>query len=153
MEVVLSYLPHFSAVCAGVSSLSIESLTEAQLSAHLDKSALLHCLFDADTGRTSPSSAVTSHIRRLGGDVFSLAVRQHGFPYKWVQRVCGVDTAAQGGGEGGEGGESGVAPREEVSADSIGAVVAALKERLTAQVYLLKQLIALGMVYIHACTC
>ena len=38
------YLPHFSVVCASVSSVHVDSIPDDQLSAHLDKTCLLHCL-------------------------------------------------------------------------------------------------------------
>ena len=141
--VTLSYLPSFSAVCASVSSLTLEDAPENQLASFLEKGALLHCLFEGDTGRTSPNSVVSLHIRKHGGDLFSAAVRQHGFPYKWVQRICGVDLQSENPDS------ADLQPQVDVSAESVEAVVAALCRRFTCQVYLTRQIVALG----ESCGC
>ena len=141
--VTLSYLPYFSAVCASVSSLTLEDAPENQLASFLEKGALLHCLFEGDTGRTSPNSVVSLHIRKHGGDLFSAAVRQHGFPYKWVQRICGVDLQSENPDS------ADLQPQVDVSAESVEAVVAALCRRFTCQVYLTRQIVALG----ESCVC
>ena len=101
-ELVLSYLPNFSAVCVSVVTATTVDSTHSG-SANIDKSTLLSCLFEGDTGRVSPNTVVSYNIRRHGGDVFSAAVRQYGFPYKWVQSLCGISvlSAGVGGGEGG----------------------------------------------------
>lgn len=138
VKITLSYLPSFTAVCASVTSITVEGISENQLSSFLEKSAFLHCLFEGDTGRTSPHSVVSFHIRKQGGDVFSSAVRQYGFPYKWVQRVCGVSFPA-------ENPEcTAIQPQADVSRECIVGVVRALKTRFTAQVFLTKQILSLG---------
>ena len=48
----------------------------------VDKSVFLHNLFEGDSGKTSPNSAVSVQIRKYGGTNFSAAVRQYGFPFK-----------------------------------------------------------------------
>ena len=136
--VTLSYLPYFSAMCASVTSLTLEGVPDNQLASFLEKGALLHCLFEGDTGRTSPNSVVSLHIRKHGGDLFSAAVRQHGFPYKWVQRICGVDLQSENPDS------ADFQPRVDVSAESVEAVVSALGRRFTCQVYLTRQIVALG---------
>jgi len=136
--VSLSFLPYFSAVCASTSSITLEDIPESQHGSFLEKSALLHCLFEGDTGRTSPNSVVSFHIRKHGGDLFSAAVRQHGFPYKWVQRMCGVDLNPEGPDS------TALQPLVEVSAKSLEAVVGALKGRFICQVHLTRQIVAMG---------
>ena len=70
--------------------------------------------------------------------MFSAAVRQYGFPYKWVQSLCGISVL----GEGGEGGS--VQPTAETSVESMEGVMAALKKRFRAQVNLAQQVVRLG---------
>ena len=137
-KIALSYLPHFNAVCAQVTTVSLEGTTESQHSSFIDNSALLHCLFEGDTGRTSPNSVVSFHIRKQGGDVFSSVVRQNGFPYKWLQKACGVSMLAESPNV------TSVQPQVEISAEYVGTVVRALKERFVVQVNLTRQLLALG---------
>jgi len=144
--VSLSFLPYFSAVCASTSSITLEDIPESQHGSFLEKSALLHCLFEGDTGRTSPNSVVSFHIRKHGGDLFSAAVRQHGFPYKWVQRMCGVDLNPEGPDS------TALQPLVEVSAKSLEAVVGALKGRFICQVHLTRQIVAMGE-FSEMCLC
>ena len=136
---MLSYLPSFSAVCVLVTVVTMED------PAHLDKSTLLSCLFEGDSGRVSPNTVVSYHIRHHGGDVFSAAVRQYGFPYKWVQTLCGISGLMTGAGEGGgEWGEVGVQLEVNVSVESMESVMGALRRRLRAQVNLARQIARLG---------
>ena len=93
---------------------------------------------DGDTGRTSPNAIVSFHIRKHGKEVFSSAVRTYGFPYKWVQRLCGISDSIE---------VANVCSPEqqvEVSAENVGLVVHQFKQRFHGQVYLLHQLISLG---------
>jgi len=138
-EVTFSYLPHFSVVCASVTSIAMTSIHEDLLSVYFDKSSLLHSLVDSDTGRTSPNALVSFLIRKQGNDVFSSAVRTYGFPYKWVQRVCGIH-------DGVEMSEGNSTPEQqvEISAENIGFVVGRMKERFQSHVFLMQQIIALA---------
>ena len=140
VQVIFSYLPYFSVVCAAVTSISL--VPPALESDFVDKSALLHCLFEGDTGRTSPNPVVSFHIRKHKGEVFSSAVRQHGFPYKWTQRVCGVSVMPESMDA------TAIQPHAEASAESIGEVVCALKQRFVSQVNVAHQLSALGNVHV-----
>lgn len=137
-QVTFSYLPHFSVVCASVSFVSVSGVSEDQLSTLLDKSCLLHCLTDGDTGRTSPNSIVSFHIRKHGNEVFSSAVRTYGFPYKWIQRVCGISDNAEM--------PDSTPPEQqvEISAENMDSVISKLKLRFQTQVYLLRQVISLS---------
>lgn len=136
---MLSYLPNFSAVCV----LVVTATTADSGSTHIDKSTLLSCLFKGDTGRVSPNTVVSYNIRRHGGDVFSAAVRQYGFPYKWVQTLCGISCLATGGG-GGDWGEGSVHPQPETSVENMASVMTSLRKRFRAQVNLAKQISQLG---------
>lgn len=134
-----SYLPHFSVVCASVCAVSMEGMSDDQVSTHLDKMSLLHCLLvDSDTGRTSPNSIVSFHIRKHGNEVFSSAVRTYGFPYKWVQNVCGISDSVEF--------PEGVCSQQQVdtSAESMELVINKLKGRFKAQVNLLVQIVSLS---------
>ena len=136
-QFTFTYLPHFSVVCASVSSVTVVGVSDDLLSTYLDKSSLLHCLTWGDTGRTSPNAIVSFHIRKHGNEVFSSAVRTYGFPYKWVQRVCGINDHTE------------VPDRicneqVEVSAENMGTVVNRLKQRFQAQIYLLRQIVSLS---------
>ena len=143
-ELVLSYLPNFSAVCILVTMATMKDHAHPG-STNLDKSTLLSCLFEGDTGRVSPNTVVSYNIRRNGGDVFSAAVRQYGFPYKWVQSLCGISALTTGaGGEGGEWGEGSVQLRVETSVENMVVVMAALRRRFKAQVNLARQIAKLG---------
>ena len=139
-EVTFSYLPYFSVVCASVTSVTMTRIPEDLLNVYFDKSCLLHSLVDSDTGRTSPNALVSFHIRKQGNDVFSSAVRTYGFPYKWVQRVCGINDSVE------VEVADGTLPQQqvEVSAENIGHVVDRLKQRFQSQAYLVQQLIGLG---------
>ncbi len=150
MTVSISFVPNFSAVCASVTSIAFKGISEAQQSSiFLEKSAFLHCLFEGDTGRTSPNAITSLHIRRLGGDKFSSAVRQYGFPYKWVQRVCGIEVSLEI-----PEGVTSVEPKVDTSAENMGLVVKALKQRFLSQVYLSQQILALGVcVCVCVCVC
>ena len=135
-------------MCAQVTSVSLEGATETQYSSFIDKSSLLHCLFEGDTGRISPNSVISFHIRKQGGDVFSSAVRQNGFPYKWLQRACGISVLAESPEV------MTIQPQVETSAEYVETVVRALKERFVAQVNLTRQLLALGeCVCVSVCVC
>ena len=137
-QVTLTYLPFFGAVCASISALNLTDIPETESATLIEKSSLLHCLFEGDTGRTSPNSLVSYHIRKRGGDIFSSAVRQYGFPYKWVQRVCGIADNV-------ESPEN--KPTEwqvEISAESIEGVVKVIKHRFKCQAHLSKQLVGLS---------
>ena len=150
-ELVLSYLPNFSAVCVSVAMATTAGSAHSG-STHIDKSTLLSCLFEGDTGRVSPNTVVSYNIRRHGGDVFSAAVRQYGFPYKWVQSLCGISVLSAGaGGMAGGGGEGGgewdegtVQPQVHTSVENITVIMAALRKRFMAQVNLAKQIAKLG---------
>ena len=137
-QLTFSYLPHFSVVCASVSSVAVQGIPEELLSNYMEKSCLLHCLTDSDTGRTSPNAIVSFHIRKQGNEVFSSAVRMYGFPYKWAQRVCGISDSVDVA--------NSFPPEQQVdvSAENMELVVHQLKQRLRAQIYLLRQLIVLG---------
>ena len=138
-KLVFTYLPHFSVVCVNVATANIVTATPPPPnSAQLDKSALLPCLFEGDTGRVSPNTVVSYNIRKHGGDVFSAAVRACGFPYKWVQSLCGISVM----GESGEGGSVKVV--SDVSVESMDRVVSALRRRFRAQVNLCQQIMRLG---------
>ena len=150
---VINYLPHFTAVCASVTGLTLHTITEAPL---LEGSALLHCLTDGDTGRTSPNSIVSLNIRKHSGEVFSTAVRQHGFPYKWVQKVCGVSDQSDSSAPSMPSTEDMAVDKEpqefqwlndpqmEQSAQHLDDIIKALKRRFKAQVNLVHQVTALG---------
>ena len=143
-QLVLSYLPNFSAVCVLVTTTTLADHTH-QGSSHIDKSTLLSCLFEGDSGRVSPNTVVSYHIRRHGGDIFSAAVRQYGFPYKWVQSLCGISgPTTGGGGEGGEWGEGNVQLQVETSVETMTSVMTALRRRFKAQVNLAQQIVRLG---------
>ena len=138
-EVTFSYLPNFSVVCASVTNVAMTSIHEDLLNIYFDKSSLLHALVDSDTGRTSPNAMVSFLIRKQGNDVFSSAVRTYGFPYKWVQKVCGIH-------DGVEMSEGNSAPEQqvEISAENIGLVVGKMRERFRSHVFLMQQVIALA---------
>lgn len=112
-------------------------IPEDLLCTYLDKSCLLHCLAESDTGKTSPNAIVSFHIRKQGNEVFSSVVRTYGFPYKWVQHVCGISDSVEM--------VDGCSPEQQVgiSAENMGFVIKRLKLRFQAQVYLLQQLIRL----------
>ena len=137
-QVTLTYLPFFGAICASVSSLNLTDIPESEATTLVEKSSLLHCLFEGDTGRTSPNSLVSYHIRKRGGDIFSSAVRQYGFPYKWVQRVCGIADNV-------ESPETKATEWQvETSAESIEGVVKVIKRRFKCQARLSRQLVKLS---------
>lgn len=152
-QVTINYLPNFTAVCASITSLTLHTITEAPL---LEGSALLHCLTDGDTGRTSPNSVVSLNIRKHSGEVFSTAVRQHGFPYKWVQKVCGVSDQSDSPALDMLSSDNMAVDKEpqefqwlndpqmEQSAQYLDGIIKALKRRFRAQVNLLVQVTALG---------
>ncbi len=118
--------------------MTIDGISDDQLSAYLDKSSLLHCITDGDTGRTSPSATVSLHIRKHSKEAFSSAVRIYGLPYKWVQRVCGISDQV-------EFQDSASSDQQvEISAESLEAIVIRIKLKLKAQVYLLRQIVSLG---------
>ena len=147
VQLSFSYLPHFSTLCASVTSVSLTDIPDAQLSLLMEKTSFLHCLFDGDTGRTSPNSLVSFHIRKHGGDIFSSAVRQYGFPFKWVQRLCGIE-------ENVETLDSVSSERQvEICVETIGTVMKALRQRFIAQVYLTRQLVKLtsGILFVFVC--
>ena len=139
-QFTFSFLPHFSVVCASVQSVTVADISDEQLSTHLDKTSLLHCLLtDGDYGRTSPNAIVSFHIRKHGNEVFSSVVRTYGFPYKWVQNVCGItdDVELPNGNNSNQ-------QQVAVSAENIGTVVSRLKYRFKAQGNLLSQVISLS---------
>ncbi|XP_019861964.1 PREDICTED: THO complex subunit 5 homolog A-like [Amphimedon queenslandica] len=76
------YLPFFNAVCSSVTSIDLETDHASLKDIFVDKSFLLHNLFEGDSGKFSPNSAVSVQIRKYGGTNFSAAVRQYGFPFK-----------------------------------------------------------------------
>ena len=120
-------------------SASVAGISEEQLHIHLDKAGLLHCLLaDGDTGRTSPNAIVSFHIRKHGNEVFSSVVRTYGFPYKWVQNVCGISDDVEL--------PSDISSQQQVdiSAENVQAVVGRLKSRFRAQVNLLFQVVSLS---------
>ena len=82
MVIIFSHLPFFNVTCASVNGITFSKSFQAEKNFFIDKSAFLHCLYDNDSGRTSPNSLVSSQIRKLGGDNFSAAVRKYGFPFK-----------------------------------------------------------------------
>jgi THO complex subunit 5 len=133
-----SYLPHFSVVCASVCSVSITGISDEHVSSHMDKISLLHCLLnDGDTGRTSPNAIASFHIRKHGNEVFSSAVRTYGFPYKWVQNVCGLSDDVE---------LPISAPSQQqvdLSAECVEVVMNKLKNRFKAQANLLAQVVSL----------
>lgn len=120
-------------------------MSDDQVSTHLDKVCLLHCLMaEGDTGRTSPNAIVSFHIRKHGNEVFSSAVRAYGFPYKWVQNVCGIGDDVEL--------PDGVPSQQQVdlSAETIELVIKKLKSRFRAQANLLVQVVSLSTgVYYH----
>ena len=152
-QLILSYLSSFNVVCVLVTMATMEDPAHPG-SVHIDKLTLLSCLFEGDTGRVSPNTIVSYNIRRHGGDVFSAAVRQYGFPYKWVQSLCGIGGLTSGGGSegGGEGGsgewvEGTIQLKVQTSVESMSAVMIALRRRLKAQVNLAFQIVKLGKYY------
>lgn len=138
VTVTFQYLPFFDATCATVTKLQPLGLNDSQMGFYTDKSSFLHCLFDRDSGRTSPSQVVSQHIRKCGGETFSSAVRQYGFPYRWVQRVCGSGTLAENSGA------TDVRCDSDLAATTITQVIKAIKQRMKAQVILAKELADLG---------
>ena len=137
-DFTLSYLPHFNVVCASVCSVNVTGMSDEQVSTHQDKVCLLHCLLaDSDTGRTSPNAIASFHIRKQGKEVFSSAVRTYGFPYKWVQNVCGINDGMEL--------PFGVPSQQQVdiSAESVEMVINKLKNRFKAQANLLRQVVPL----------
>ena len=84
--------------------------------------------------------------------MFSAAVKRYGFPYKWVQSLCGISglttgTGGEGGGGGGDGGEWGEGTMKlqvQTSVKTMAAVMTALRKRFKAQVNLAKQIGKLG---------
>lgn len=137
-EFALSYLPHFNVVCTSVCSVNVTGMSEEHVSTHLDKVCLLHCLLtDGDTGRTSPNAVTSFHIRKHGNEVFSSAVRTYGFPYKWVQNVCGISDGVE---------LPFSAPTQQqvdISAESVEIIINKLKSRFRAQANLLRQVVPL----------
>ena len=81
------FLPFFSAVCSSVTSIDLEADHASMKDFFVDKSFLLHNLFEGDSGKTSPNSAVSVQIRKYGGTNFSAAVRQYGFPFKVIAMI------------------------------------------------------------------
>ena len=139
VTIMFQYLPFFSVTCATITNLQPEGLSDSQLSFFADKSMFLHCLYDKDTGRTSPNTVVSQLIRKYGGDTFSSAVRQYGFPYRWVQRVCGAGSLSEGGDD------PELKPDYDLSVQSIVSLIDILKKRMKSQVQLVKELSALGL--------
>lgn len=120
-------------------SASVTAISEEQLHTHLDKTSLLHCLLaDGDTGRISPNAIVSFHIRKHGNEVFSSVVRTYGFPYKWVQNVCGISDDVEFPGD------VSSQPQVDISAENVQAVVSRLKGRFRAQVNLVTQIVSLS---------
>ena len=83
-SVVMSFhhLPFFNVTCATVTSITLAKSLQPDKSYYIDKTSFLHCLYEGDSGRTSPNALVSSQIRKFGGDNFSSAVRKYGFPFK-----------------------------------------------------------------------
>lgn len=148
LQVTLNYLPHFSAVCASVTSIFIHNIPDSNLSPLFERSSLLHCLAEGDTGRTSPNSIVSLNIRKHSGDVFSSAVRQYGFPYKWVQKVCGIDDQSDSSTQSTSNGSQEFQwlndSQMELSAEYLETIIKALKKRFRSQVSLAMQIMALS---------
>lgn len=93
---------------------------------------------DGDTGRTSPNAIVSYHIRKHGNEVFSSAVRSCGFPYKWVQNICGISDDV-------ELPDSATYQQQaNISAKHIESVVSRLRNRFRSQVYLISQIVSLS---------
>ena len=136
--VTLSFLPYFSAVTASVTSITLTNIPESHHGSFVEKSSLLHCLFEGDTGRTSPNSVVSFHIRKHGGDIFSTAVRHNGFPYKWVQRLCGISILSESPDA------TTIQPQADTSAEYIGTVVKVMEQRFIAQVNLTRQIVQIS---------
>lgn len=126
-------------MCASVCSVSMTDISDEQVFTHLDKVCLLHGLLgDGDTGRTSPNAIVSFHIRKHGNEVFSSAVRTYGFPYKWVQNVCGISDDVEL--------PDNVPSQQQVdiSAESVKLVISKLRSRFKAQANLLTQVVSLS---------
>ena len=152
-QVTINYLPYFTAVCASVTNLTFHSVKEPPLH---EGSALLFCLTDGDTGRTSPNSIVRLNIRKHGGDIFSAAVRQNGFPYKWVQKVCGVSDQSDSPAPSMPSSEEMAVDKEpqefqwlndpqmELCAQHLENIIKSLKRRFRAQFHLVSQVTSLG---------
>ena len=135
-------------MCASVTSLTLHGIPDSHFSPLLERSSILHCLVEGDTGRTSPNSIVSLNIRKHSGDVFSSAVRQYGFPYKWVQKVCGIDNQSDSSTQ-----STPDASQDfhwlndgqmELSAEYLETVIKALKKRFRSQIYLAIQIMALS---------
>ncbi|XP_019850905.1 PREDICTED: THO complex subunit 5 homolog A-like [Amphimedon queenslandica] len=132
------YLPFFNAVCSSVTSIDLETDHASLKDIFVDKSFLLHNLFEGDSGKFSPNSAVSVQIRKYGGTNFSAAVRQYGFPFKWVQQVCGITVLSDAGVE-----FSDIKLDNEVSSSSLVDVVTNVRDRMISQLNLSKQLLSL----------
>ncbi|KAL5477370.1 hypothetical protein EMCRGX_G024160 [Ephydatia muelleri] len=120
LQVTFSYLPSFNAICASVTSVHLAHLSDAQHASFLDNSSILHCLFEGDTGRTSPKLCCLLPHPQAWGRALLL-----GCASVWVP----------------DGGR--VLPQIEVAASYVGVAVATLKQRFSAQGSLTRQLIAL----------
>lgn len=138
-SIVISFhhLPYFCVTCASVTSIKHnDSFSDSEKNLFIEKTSFLHCLFEGDSGRTSPNAAVSYQIRKYGGDNFSTAVRQYGFPFKWVQRACGIIVPVDPG----IGNDSEIKPDNDIAAENITELIKVVKNRLKAQICLTKQL-------------
>jgi THO complex subunit 5 len=134
VSLVFNYLPSFNVICCSISSINFHQDLNKSLPI-IDKTTFLHNLFDGDSGKTSPNTAVSVQIRKYGGDNFSAVVRQYGFPYKWVQQVCGVNIPSTS-----DAGNDYINPNDEVPASTLSDVLSAVRFRTKSQFSLLKQL-------------
>nr|XP_006818091.1 PREDICTED: THO complex subunit 5 homolog [Saccoglossus kowalevskii] len=57
----------------------------------LSPNSLLSCLFPGDYGNDTPNPANHFQLSKLGMDTFGAYITEVGHPYKWVQRICGLE--------------------------------------------------------------
>ncbi|GAB0099490.1 THO complex subunit 5 [Sergentomyia squamirostris] len=98
---------------------------------------LLNCLYPLDYGSESPSARSKYQLEAVGLDpsrlVSLLMEKKLGKPYRWAQRMCGLEMSPKGD----------IVTSDDLSQTSMSTIIKQIRNRWAARVQLFKQLTAL----------
>ncbi|KAG1657742.1 THO complex subunit 5 [Nymphon striatum] len=94
IELLFYYLVSLHIVTVDV-SVHLTSLTSTIKPGDvLSSSSVLNCVFPLDTGNETPNPTNHFQLEKVGMGKFSDYIAELGFPYRWAQRICGLNFEA-----------------------------------------------------------
>ncbi|XP_055705592.1 THO complex subunit 5 homolog [Phlebotomus papatasi] len=136
LSIIFNFLPELGIVAARCKVREVQNVGVSAGDV-INPGSLLNCLFPDDYGSESPSSRSKFQLEAVGLEanrmISMLLEKRLGKPYRWAQRVCGLEMSPKGD----------VLASDDLSQTSMSSVIKQIRSRWTSRVNLYRQIVTL----------